>query len=125
MSDNYDEQEYLQIGSGRDELTEEDKKLAQARLQQRFEKQAAEPSEGGIGAPAPGPAGYDQAVGISQNEEKIQRARQERRHLPGVQADGSTVGLKTPGLTWTTEDAVDMGNNDIEKGEFKDNQSMF
>lgn len=116
----------IQVGDGRNEDSVEKAnqlKLGRAKLDQTYEKQQAEPSEGGIG-PAP-EGGYNAAVPVTQNQEKIDRRNRERRHLPGVQAEGSTVGLNTPGLTWTTEDAVDMGKNDIEKGSHADDRPLF
>lgn len=124
MSD--EEKIVIQVGDGRDEDAMERAKrkaLGRLRLDQVYENQQLEPSEGGIG-PAP-EGGYDAPVPVTQNQAKIERKKRERKHMHGVQAEGSTVGLNTPGLTWTTEDAVDMGQNDVEQGPYADNQELF
>ena len=76
---------------------------AKARMSGDFERQ-----EKRIGSPHSGDYRNGPALGRA-SDEKVRRKRRENPYIPAIPPEGTSVGLKTPGLTWTVEDAVDMG----------------
>lgn len=101
----------IQVGDGRNISEEEqDEKTLRgiAKLRETYTRQQEE-----IGEPA-AQDGYAGEVTVTRaSQQKIDQKRKDAGAMPAIQPAGSTIGLKTPGLTWTVEDAVDRGDHDM------------